>query len=499
MRHLHPKTLADFQSGRLGPAGRASVEEHLEGCKDCRVASMRVTSARQTLRDIAEATVPVQSTVSQARMEATLRWTRSHRRARPRSRFVWGGTGFALAAAAAVALFVWRPWRAPAPHDGGTAAKAIAPTEKSEKMIASTLPQRLEALVTLVGGEAKLSRGTAAPARLDPLARLTGGDRITTAEGGRVGLQWGEGSGALVGSSSELSLARLDGKAQDLQLTRGQVSVRVGPFQPGEALRVLSPDHVITVHGTWFSVYVDAHGTRVEVVEGEVEVSSLDGEDSSTRMRAPQQAYFQRGKGVGEQSRALSARETAGFRLANEGGLLPWSSVDKLFLGTGMLDIGSTPPASLAVDGVTFGSTPLDLRRPRGKHLVELSRPGFATVSRWITVGDEPGDLHVALRSEADRPSVTPPGPDEAKEVMRGRKRQIQACYERSLKRNPNLAGTVTLQIKIGAAGQVLGTTVENDTLNAPEVAGCLRREAAGWLFAHARNATVVYPFVFRY
>ena len=75
---------------------------------------------------------------------------------------------------------------------------------------------------------------------------------------------------------------------------------------------------------------------------------------------------------------------------------------------------------------------------------------------------------------------------------------QIRACYERRLKRDPSLAGTVSLRLRVGGAGQVTRVDVEESTLPDPLVAECLRREAAGWSFVVGRNATVVYPFVFR-
>jgi len=253
------------------------------------------------------------------------------------------------------------------------------------------------------------------------------------------------------------------------------------------------------VHGTWFVVGADARGTTVEVLEGVVEVTGRDGDGSSTRLAAPQRALFPRGQGVGVGARSLTGREAAALRLANEIGLLSsWSGVGHALDLTGMLQVASTPPASLVVDGVPFGSTPLGLRRPHGRHLVELSRPGFATVSRWVNVGSEPDELHLALPRDAQLPSVTPPDEEEVRLVVSARKKHIAACYERSLKRDPNLAGTVELSIKIGPAGQVVGTSVSLNTVRDPDFARCLQREAAGWVFDHARNATVVYPFTFR-
>ena len=146
---------------------------------------------------------------------------------------------------------------------------------------------------------------------------------------------------------------------------------------------------------------------------------------------------------------------------------------------------------------IYFGG-PLKLRRIQGRHLVELSRPGFGTVSRWVSIGLEPGEIRAALTEERAAPAMVPAEPEEIQQLVQLRRRQVSSCYNHGLKRDPALAGTVALRIRIGEAGQVLATGVENDTLTDPTVAECLRREAAGWAFAHARNVTIVYPFVFR-
>jgi len=492
---FHPQKLAEYQAGRLDGAARAAVEAHLDGCARCRTAHQRASGALEALREIADGALPTPSPASPARIEATLRWTRKTPRWND-ERHPWRIVGgLAAAAACAAALAVWKPWHHPAPT-----VTPIAPPTVQEAIAPSPPPraQSLSAVVTLLGGAAELSRA-GAQARLDPSSLLAAGDALQTGADGRVGLQWGEGSGALVGPRSSLALRKLDPLAQELRLERGRVAVRVGPHQPGEALQVLTPSHAITVRGTWFIVAADARGTTVEVLEGVVEVAALDGDGSSTRVAAPQRAFFPRGTGVPVGARPLSGRDAATLRLVNEMGLLPaWASVERAAATTGLLDVGSTPTAQLVVDGVAFGSTPLMLRRTQGRHLVELSRPGFATISRWVTVGREPGALRLALLPESEPTEVVPPAQEEVQEVMKSRRRQIAACYEHSLKRDPNLSGTVTLQLKIGAAGQVLRSTVESDTVADAEVTSCLRREAAGWVFRGARNATIVYPFVFR-
>jgi hypothetical protein len=88
--------------------------------------------------------------------------------------------------------------------------------------------------------------------------------------------------------------------------------------------------------------------------------------------------------------------------------------------------------------------------------------------------------------------------PVEIEEMVRRRATHIRGCYERGLKRIPSLAGTVSLRLEVGDAGQVRRVAVEESTLSDDVVADCLLHEARGWSFSVGRNATVVYPFVFR-
>ncbi len=491
-----PARLADHQAGALSDGARAAIQAHLQECAACRTANARVAAARQSLSEIAAVTANVQSTLSQPRIEAALRWSRTQPVYVEPSPFRWGFAFAGLAAAALAGFVGWRAFHRASPTvaprieiaHADRIAPAVAPAPK---------PQMLEALVTLVGGDARLGRAQGGDEKLDAMARLGVGDRLLTAASARVAFQWAEGSGALLGPSSALHLARLDQRAQELALDGGELAVRVGPHQPGEALRVVTPHHAIEVRGTWFVVSVDAHGTTVQVLEGVVEVAALQGDGSSTRIAAPQRAVFPAGRGVGEGARPLSGREASALRQGSEMGLLAWTSLDKELTSTGVFRVGSAPPAELVVDGVSFGPTPVALRRPLGGHLVELTRPGFATIRRWISVGNEPGDLHVAMHTEVEQPKSTPPTPEEVMEVVRNHRRQTTACYEHSLKRDPTLAGTVTLEIHVGPTGQVAGTRIEKDSLRDEEVVECLRREASSLAFAHARNVTVVIPFDF--
>lgn len=86
-----------------------------------------------------------------------------------------------------------------------------------------------------------------------------------------------------------------------------------------------------------------------------------------------------------------------------------------------------------------------------------------------------------------------------AKEV-RTRIGAIKACYERALKRNPNLSGKIVVHWTITAAGTVSGVDIEQDTIGDSEVASCIKQLVARWRFPSPAGGAVEvsYPFVFQ-
>jgi outer membrane biosynthesis protein TonB len=86
-----------------------------------------------------------------------------------------------------------------------------------------------------------------------------------------------------------------------------------------------------------------------------------------------------------------------------------------------------------------------------------------------------------------------------AKEV-RTRLGAIKACYERALKRNPNLSGKVVIHWTITQAGTVSGVDVEQDTMGDAEVASCIKSLVARWRFPAPSGGSVEvsFPFVFQ-
>ncbi len=103
-------------------------------------------------------------------------------------------------------------------------------------------------------------------------------------------------------------------------------------------------------------------------------------------------------------------------------------------------------------------------------------------------------DLERAPEKQIEDPFL----PEELDDILRHRALQIRACYERGLKRNPTLGGSVSLRLRIGKTGKIREASVEDSTLDDVGVPECLRHEAMSWSFPESRSSTVVYPFVFR-
>jgi ferric-dicitrate binding protein FerR (iron transport regulator) len=479
MRCIRPDRLADFQRGRLGERRARAVEAHLAGCDRCRAALARIGAAHEALREVLELPVP---DVGSVRGEATVRWTRALPRKRVRPAFLWALSA-ASWASALIALTSLEP-SAPRPEP------AKAPIAKKNPSPPAPQPTSLEALVTLVGGDVRVAHGSRSGAAVDAGTTLRAGDRLTAQADAHLAAQWGDGSGLLLAGAAELAIVELEPAHQRFALERGKVNVRVR-HHDGESLEVLAPGHVVAVRGTWFSVAADGNQTLVDVLEGVVEVTDRSGR-TTTLLRAPASGVFGRGRA---QTTALTRERAAEVR-ASELNLIPWPSLQAARDTSGLLSIGSEPSGLLAVDGVQLGATPLKVRRPLGRHLVEIAHVGFEPVRRWVSLGQEPGDLRLALpRVVEHKPTEEPVSVEE---MVHARGRQIRACYERGLKRDPTLAGTVSLKLRVGDAGQVRSVVVEESTLDDPLVGDCLRHEAAGWSFKTGRNATVVYPFVFR-
>jgi hypothetical protein len=90
--------------------------------------------------------------------------------------------------------------------------------------------------------------------------------------------------------------------------------------------------------------------------------------------------------------------------------------------------------------------------------------------------------------------------PSLVSKEVRARLGAIKACYERALKRNPNLSGKIKVRWTITAAGTVSAVEIEEDSLGDSEVSSCIRGLVLRWRFPAPSGGSVdvVYPFVFQ-
>src|SRR5581483_9643502 len=91
-----------------------------------------------------------------------------------------------------------------------------------------------------------------------------------------------------------------------------------------------------------------------------------------------------------------------------------------------------------------------------------------------VGTGDKGAEKVAVLRgSMKDSAPVDIDGsldPNVVANTIRSRKGAIIACYEKALKRNPNLAGKVQLRFTISSVGKVAAADIENNTLGDDEV-----------------------------
>jgi metallo-beta-lactamase class B len=84
--------------------------------------------------------------------------------------------------------------------------------------------------------------------------------------------------------------------------------------------------------------------------------------------------------------------------------------------------------------------------------------------------------------------------------VIRTHINEVKACYEQGLATQPLLAGRVMAQFTIGAAGDVVASTVQHSTLNDAAVESCTTSAVRRWKFPSPVGGGIVivsYPFVF--
>ena len=118
------------------------------------------------------------------------------------------------------------------------------------------------------------------------------------------------------------------------------------------------------------------------------------------------------------------------------------------------------------------------------------------------------GTMTTLTEREARQPTVSMQRPEISgqldreiiQRVIREHRREIRACYEGELQRDPDLEGRVVVGFVISSDGQVAGSRISESTLGNSAVEDCVARRVRQWRFPEPRGGGTVnvnYPFVF--
>lgn len=89
--------------------------------------------------------------------------------------------------------------------------------------------------------------------------------------------------------------------------------------------------------------------------------------------------------------------------------------------------------------------------------------------------------------------------PKEIRKVVTNNRRQVRNCYERGLKRDNVLQGSLDLKLKVSSSGKIVATAIAG-TLRDADVFSCVRSLAEGWSFPEPTGgdcAVLQIPFRF--
>jgi TonB family protein len=164
---------------------------------------------------------------------------------------------------------------------------------------------------------------------------------------------------------------------------------------------------------------------------------------------------------------------------------------EKAFQGVGGLTVATGDAALRGVKTGTGGSGKVaNISGLRGAGSIAGGDTGAGSTEKRITG---------IVKSEA--PAVDGElDPSLVSKEVRTRIGAIKACYERALKRNPNLSGKVKVRWTITAAGTVSAVEIEEDSMGDSEVSSCIKGLVSRWRFPAPSGGSVdvVYPFVFQ-
>jgi TonB family protein len=151
--------------------------------------------------------------------------------------------------------------------------------------------------------------------------------------------------------------------------------------------------------------------------------------------------------------------------------------------GTGLKDLGAGGEGT-----ATYGIAGVNTKG-RGGGLTGYGTGNLGAKPRATIV---PGGDGESFTGSIDREAI--------RKVIRDNQKQIQACYEKTLNKQPGLYGKVILEWVITTNGRVKDARVQSTTLGSSEVENCVLSRLRTWRFPEPppdQEAVVTFPFLF--
>lgn len=245
---------------------------------------------------------------------------------------------------------------------------------------------------------------------------------------------------------------------------------------------------------------VDPNAGKKEEAKQDKGKKSDDKNKGPAKPRDPEaeaRAAAERRARIAEQVKSMGALKILGAK--GEGGSLldtlrggdPGGDADKVFEKVGGVGVAGTSGTGLGNSRGAAGTGTakgIDGLRATGPGNVNTGERAAEKGPKGLVKDSTPVDIDGSL------------DPNMVVNEIRKRKGAIVACYERALKRNPNLAGKLELQFTISAVGKVTGAEIGTDTLRDDEVGQCITSIVRSWRFPAPEGGGEVhfsYPFVF--
>lgn len=361
----------------LDAVRRGRLQIHLNRCETCRVAAEGLARMESPLAELPaiddETTRRIYDDLVPAVHQIAVELRPVKRR--PTRYPLSLALGFGLSAAAAVVLLALVAYRAfPAAGEAGAGA------EKPARAIAAREEGRLTGLLDRSEGDVRVDGVSLAES--DGTFSLQRGTSMRVGDGARLSFRIGDTARVALLGGAAWRVENASDTAIEVTLERGRIAVEFDGTQ-GRSLDVRTPDSVVRVRGTLFTVEVSGEGgTLVSVVEGRVEVVPLRGGGALVEVGAGEQVSIP-GDGtprpLSDEQRALASEVDAledGF-VAASGRLVRFN--------------GSPDRVMVEVEGRVLGYTPLAVRLPEGPIEYRLSAPGMEPLSARLG-GEQSGE-----------------------------------------------------------------------------------------------------------